>query len=341
MSAPATRDSACRERGAIFFLALLMMAASVTFGIAYVSAASSQLAIQDRQWERVRARAIAEGGLDMALHGLKRDGAEGSVSGVALGTGTYGYTVTPSAGGYDIDAEGTAGGVDVHYQAHVASVSSEIAVDNTIMTRGSVQGDPATPITWNHVLRYSGDLDFPGNGRSERLPVFDPITLQSAEYGYTTRLLPAQLLLPGTHSGHLLSDLGQSVLGTFQLDGSLYVNGSLTIEALGGVVELNATDTVAVLYVEGNLTIRDASEVSIEGGVFVEGNITFDNVDQLHAFGSLVANGNIQMGINTGTGYASTWEFDPNILAFPPPVVGGGPRNWMLTESWRRYHTQD
>ncbi len=339
MRSRALPDSPRSERGAVLFLALMMMAASVLLGLAYTSAASSQLSIQDRHWARARAQAIAEGGLDMALHALEQTGSAGSVGATALGEGSYSYEITPSAGGYDVHATGVAGGSDVHYQSRVTSAASELEIESTILTRGSVRGDPATPFHWSGTLRYSSSLEIAPNGPVELVPPCDPIELRASEYAYTSYLAVPLLLLPGNHDGSILCEGDPQIFGSFRVQGSLFVNGNLTIDALGGEVHFNAEDQSAVLFVRGNLTVQNASLLSIQGSVFVEGNIVLDEVNEAHGFGSLVSNGHIDVGIPTGTGFISTWEFDPNILEQPPREVDGGPRSIQVTESWRRYYT--
>ncbi|MCI0651978.1 MAG: hypothetical protein L0Z55_08845 [Planctomycetes bacterium] len=338
------RNEKDARRGSILILAILMMTAGILYGLGYLSVAAAGIDVQEGALARLKACAIAEGGLDQTLLALM-DG-EVPVTGamVTLGGGSYMAEVVPSGGGYDVEVVGSCDGVQMFAAARVETINSVLDLKDTFLVRGSVSGRVHPAFQWGGTLAY-GNLNSlistAGNGKMIAAGSYSNLAIDPAAYAATDTLAGDSVMRAGSYEGHyhclgnLTIDASPTLLnlsGGVSVIGSILVEGKLTIEGGGRDVQLLAGARPVILLVEGDLMVDNVDTLKLNGSSIIQGSAQFLNGVAIGATGSIALNGDLFLDDVSG----GPWQYDSGIRKFPPAEVSGGPRRSELDERWRR-----
>lgn len=323
------------ERGSVLVLAMLMVTATLVFGLSYLGSAVDRHTRIGISTDRLEATTLAEGAAERALFRLFQ-GSTSDESSVGLGNGTFSHQTVTESDGYAITGSGTVNGVTVRCVVHVDGVTSTVGnVDGPVYAGGSLAGDVGA-LTWAEPFRYGGSLFLTPNGPVESVTSAPTVSLNTGLFAATEVDLSGTLGLDGgDFVGHYLATGNVQIKGPATLSGSVFTSRSLHINGRNKDVELRASGGTGVLFIQGNLTANNVAHLLIEGSIFVEGSVSLTNIDELTITGSILTNGGLDLGTDTGT-----IAFDPALTAdtLPPTVTVGGPPIITPTAvAWRRF----
>lgn len=329
---PADRDS-----GAVLVVAMLILVAVVSFGLAYAEVSAHHSAVVELGRERAALVSVAEGGLDAAYLALSSNPSfRGSVGPLSVGGTSVTATVSEVAGGLRVLA--LADHVD-HYCGYLSE--AELCVQTTIRDPIVISHDVTFENSWLTVggeLQYGGSYSITGGGLDGDVVSgsdFPGLSLNAAlfkgladvEYTGTTTLGPGRI------EGNVYCQGDTTIEGPATIHGTLFVTGQLTIDGNGGQVVLASSEDATVLLSQGKVEISNVSHLKIAGSMFLNNDLTLTDVTMMEALGSVVARG------LTLTNVGGSWEYDPRLLRDPPVAVSGGRQESTVVENWRRSFT--
>ena len=336
------------EQGTVLILAVLMMTALITFGIAYLSATSLRLQAETGAVDRVRARAMADSAVEHVYYTLRQDPTARRVTPLTLSGAEYSVDLHFGTRHFKIVATGASdSGAEVSLLSY-GEFDYAPAVSDTLRATSIVLNGDKTTFTWdgdaisasveeNGGSTASGtwaeDLAAPGF-------VFDAAEVRER----ADTIYDASLLIEGG-----LDDNNPTVLkGVIFVDGILTIESPVHIEgtiyATGGIdfidppkgtnysVTVVPGDSQTVLASEGDITFNGRMKtVSVTGMVFSGGDVVFDGIKDVIGIGAISANGAI-----VATDTDVTWSYVEDAVSDDPfGVTGIDPTLHGAAELWR------
>lgn len=341
-----TFGCASPQRGAVLLLALFALAGLVGVGVMLLEVSVLHHAAGATGLDRVRARALADGGLQVGHRRLLEDATfVGTLAAVVLKTGQVEVEVQAvDAVHRDILATGKVGGVQVALVQRVAiePQTSDQHLLHTLYLPGSIRVDDPT------LLKVDGTIVL-GQALDRRdAAVFEAVSIQEyAEPVPVIQVDPTAAELASLINLDLGGGLLSSGLATLKLTGestltalnlvnqNIYCTGTLTLRdgctvhgtvvALGGVIVKGGGSDVRFLPPAGQPAIVAGAAVEFDhvgslevlGSICAAGDVRFDKVADLAVHGSLFAGGSVHFK-KIELGY---WRYDPAVMSAPPPGV--------------------
>ncbi|MEM7164856.1 MAG: hypothetical protein AAF581_05290 [Planctomycetota bacterium] len=331
-----------QQSGAALILAILMMTALVSFGVVYLEVSSGMASGRELEIDRVRAVALAEAGIAHAHSALLDDPLFTGPLDESLGDGGYQVTIRSVPGAVEVSSVGGNPSIAAGYKSMISQrtlpnlrgpflVGNDVHINSSTIGWGGSLGygnalNRSLSIALGLSEQVSGDqaagfnIDF-GAAQSAATTSIDVIAGDIDQINADTGQFQ-----DGTYTGITYVNANLDVMGDVTLEGTLIVDGNLTIHD-GAKVSIQRGDHPTVLIVGGNLTLQQLSHLTMAGTVYVRGNTSFNHVSWFEGQGSLVTNGDL-----TFQNCAGGWEFDPNANRSDAFAVNGPPTTVTFTE---------
>lgn len=334
-----------RDDGAALFLAILLMTALISFGVAYLEVSAGQMEVRDAELAKVKAQALAEAGIAHAHSKLVLDPTFNGALSETLGDGGYDVAIRSISGGVEISSVGG----DEHVGAGYRSILSQRNTPN--LNGPFLIGGSATFTScgfgWGGKMGYGDKLNRVASvvlGQSALVTgtdvpsiVIDHAAAQSvADTSWTIasgtldEISPGVLqVTDGDYGGVCYCDGDLDIVGDVTFQGTLIVAGNLTVHD-GAKVVIQRHRHPSVLLVGGELTFRDVQTLVVAGTVYCQGASHFEQINWLEGLGTIVTNSDISFEHTNGG-----WEFDPSVNHHDSIAVTGAPTTPTFQEMAR------
>lgn len=313
------------QAGSILILALIVMTAVVSLGLAYLEVSALGLQTTDMRLTRLQAQCTATSGMEVAHQRLAEDPTfRGTFSG-NVGSSSYIVDVRDLGTGAVIESIGRAGAATfgVRSECEPVAGATEVLDVQATLTANRIEINNSR-VVWGGDAYYADRLAQSGSDAAmdgnDQVVVSTPFTLApDLLAAAATRTHAAGTNVPsGSYTGvHYVA--GDCVLNApLKIHGSVFVNGDVVVEGAGEVTIVVDTESAAIVAT-GNITIEDATALRVVGGVVGQGNVTLRDIDEAEIRGPMLTNGTLSF-VRANSVIAN----DPTFSADPPTFFSSG-----------------
>lgn len=329
-----------RESGVALILAMVLMTATVLFGIVSLESTRAWVQTEELKTDRSSARTLAEGGLDFLYFRVKANPSySGSVT-RTIGDWNLTMSATQGAGYVDIESVASGEGVSLGYRARALKSGGFLPAGVAVRVGDGVELGPSSAMKWSGRMQYVNGMTVDDtaaySGRHATDADFTDWTVDLGAYGsianHSHRAGQTVTRIDkGTHYGQ--GDLTFSS-NALRFSGAVGTEGNMTFEGNGRAITLIADPDSTVVWSKGDLIFKNISTLEITGLMVVGGDLVFENVAAATVFGVAGVSGNLRV-----TNSVVAWEQDPALESYQPPYVAGGDGQTTIEEAWRKPFT--
>lgn len=335
-----SRHPRSNEAGVALILAMVLMTATVLFGIVSLESTRTWVTTEELKTDRSSARTLAEGGLDFLYYRVKANPSYSGRVTRTIGDWSLTMSATQGSGYVDIESVASGEGVALGYRARALKSGGFLPAGVAVRVGDGVVLGPASAMKWSGSMQYVNGMTVDDtaaySGRHATDADFTDWTVDLSAYASTadTSHRAGQTVTrvdQGTHYG--LGDLTFSS-NALRFSGAVGTEGSMTFEGNGRGVTLIADPDSTVVWSKGDLVFKNISTLEITGLMVVGGDLIFENVTSATVFGVAGVSGNLRV-----TNSVVAWEQDPELESYQPPYVSGGDGETTIEEAWRKPFT--
>ena len=323
------------ETGTVFVMAVIAMAAVISFGVAFLEIATFQLHTFDGRLTQLQAEAIAQGGLEIGLATIEANPNWTHPILLPMGRGYYRTAPERNNGVIEVVSRGTFSGVSVTYRARVESSGDVLDTRHTFVVGNDAKFRSDTQVTWGGELLASKVVDEGGvfDGVSSALDAVPGLSVDftAASAAAETVLPKDSTLKSGTLTGIIYAAGDLTINGSVKIVGTIIVEDKLTIDAAGGDVAILSDSHECVVVTGQNLDIKNVGSLTISGIVVAGNDLNLKQISKLSAVGAAVVDHNMHL-----EGVVGEWSNSTTAGGDPPLFVSGGLTRSMLRERWLR-----
>ena len=324
------------DRGAVLVLALLVMMTLLLFGVAYLEQGTNYVGIQAQTELRLRARALAEGAIDLGYQTLvDQPDFRGRLPVVSDSDGQFEIGILSAGSEVDVVAIATVGNIKQALRSR-ASPDQPASFDGPFEISGQVQLDRVLAFDWTGTLRYRSSWG------SVLSTTSGTRVLDSGLSGFQIDQAALAANATQTYTGDQTFS-NATLSGLVRVEGNVFLQGSLTVNGilwvtgeLGGAdwsdIEVRTVGESSAVIVGGNVRWSRVNNLSLVGTFVVKGQFAAEDLDTVRGNGALFVENDLSLRRIT----AIEWQF-PTTGSSPGYVTGIG--RWgavRYTEKWIR-----
>ena len=321
------------NRGIVLILAVGMMVAFLTLGVAYVSTLKTEMKVAENEMAALEAFYMAETGVEHAIGALIMNGDPDSIDGKIDGSGETDYMINYLRDTQTITVTGMGHGSDgtrvVEVQINPSSGAMQAGENITIAAPagGTITGDVSAYGTIaSNIGLYTVNGTITAND-TDIVPIPLPSLTSTqfpwsswdsyeamADYTYTDCSSIGFTPPDGVHFVNGNCSLSG---GAFSLNGTLVVTGNLSFVSMTGLTITPSGDYPSVVA-GGSFSVTAANSVTLNGFVYAGNNISFTTLAfNMIINGALVAGNRI--AITNVPSMILTYDAEK-----PPPYFSAG-----------------